>query len=288
LILAMSREALSALPIGAGEARQPRIPYSFAEEFRRSQAYSIDAFLSRRAEYVDIGRHAIAAKLLPRESLPKLVDSDPEDHWYRYLAHAMDTHWDQFNQNQVSFITFNYDRSLEIFLWKMLQHRYGQSEEAAMAMLTNFPIVHVYGSLGSIDPHAKNFVPYGGGVEPDRFLNIAAAGLRIIAEGRDESTEFEQAKTLIGNAEAICFLGFSFDQTNVTRLGGQGISAGCRVDEIGNNRPVAFAATAFGFKKAEIEDAASRISIRRGLTSTIQGMLDMRSLQLLRETQILR
>ena len=124
----------------------------FQQAFRQSGQYSIDAFLEHRVEYMEIGKRAIAATLLPQESTAALFN-DPDDDWYKQLLQAMDAPWIQMNDNNIRFVTFNYDRSLEQFLATAFEHRYsGVSRSDAIRLVRTFDIVHVYGSLGSIDP----------------------------------------------------------------------------------------------------------------------------------------
>lgn len=75
---------------GLTDSRSWPIPESdplrtFIEAFRNSQMYSVDAFLARRPEFSDIGKKAIAALLIAKESRHRLLGNDSEDHWYQYL-----------------------------------------------------------------------------------------------------------------------------------------------------------------------------------------------------------
>lgn len=287
-ILQMSDKELRSLPIGRGQQRLAHIASTFSVAFRGSRAESIDSFLARRAEFVDIGKHAIAAALLPRESADRLLNQDVGDDWYTYLLRRMDAPWEDLPSNKISFVTFNYDRSLELCLTHAFQHRYGKTQEEAMDMLQHFPIVHVYGSLGSLDPRNPGFVPYGGGGR-ERYhdcIQEAAAGLRIISEGRDESPELMQARHLISKADALCFLGFGFDATNISRLGGREISAGFR-ETNGGMYHLAFASTAFGLTRAEAYAAADSICAGPAQSRVREGMHDATCLQTLRESLII-
>src|SRR5689334_1883669 len=66
----------------------------FREALAGSQAYSIDAFLEYRPGFSDIGKTAIAARLLPRE-VPKRLTI--KDSWYQYLFHHMKASFEDFN-----------------------------------------------------------------------------------------------------------------------------------------------------------------------------------------------
>lgn len=198
----------------------------------------------------------------------------------------MDAPWADFAKNQISFITFNYDRSLELVLEHALMHRYGKAADEARAMVANFPIVHVYGKLRSLDPGAKDFVPYGGGTNYRDCLFKATQGLQVIAEGRDDSTSFEKARQLLQTAEALCFLGFGFDKTNLRRLGGQQINA-AGVTELYAARGVPFAASALGLTDAEMSAAANAIAHPNWSESAKAKMFNGGCLATLRHSLIL-
>jgi hypothetical protein len=69
----------------------------------------------------------------------------------------------------------------------------------------------VYGDLQDLDKRAY-------GEKPDD-ITTASSCIRIIPEAREDDEVFEKAKEMIGWADKICFIGFSFDPTNVRRLG---------------------------------------------------------------------
>lgn len=201
----------------------------------------------------------------------------------------MDAPWDQFAQNDLAVITFNYDRSFEVMLQRTLMAQHGKTAAEARAVVEKFPIVHVYGSLGSLDEGSRDFVPYGGGRDPDRresYLYNAMKGLRVIPEGRQDQPEFQRARALIANAEVLCFLGFGFDTLNVERLGGKDIFRGVRNDGYRISSQ-SIAATGYGMTDAERRAAAAAISSGQG-TNTVNGnMMNLPSLRMLRETLIL-
>jgi hypothetical protein len=209
---------------------------SQTEEFGRalhfSQRYSIDAFLERRPEYMDIGKWAIALFILRKEIKSHLFDAKFQNEGcYRYLIDRMDTKWDQFSENKVSFITFNYDRSLEEYLFTTIQKTYGKNETECAEMIGKLPIIHVHGSLGKLPWQDTNGIPYGANLEKyDERLGVAnaAAGnsskqIKVIPENQSTSEELDEAYRLLSEADRIYFLGFSYHSTNLKRL---------RIDEL--------------------------------------------------------
>ena len=99
---------------------------TFRQAFDKSQQPSIDAFLEHRSDdYMEIGKLAIAATLIPFEREHLLLDQSSNDAnhvflgdpWYQYLIERLTTKDpDHFRNHKLSIITFNYDRSLEYSL----------------------------------------------------------------------------------------------------------------------------------------------------------------------------
>ena len=134
----------------------------------------------------------------------------------------MDAPFDRFGENQVSFVTFNYDRSLEYFFRTALVNSYGKSIAESDAVLKNIPIIHVHGRLGSLI-HAD--APRISG-EGRPFVNavttvdvrIAMDDIVIMPHASDESPEFRQAHAELLSASRIFFLGFGYHPSNMSRL----------------------------------------------------------------------
>lgn len=190
----------------------------FVDSFRRSQMFSIDAFLARRPEFSEIGKRSIAALLLEVEDEQHLRNTEHRDHWYRYFYNkfAAET-WEHLVFSNISITTFNYDRSLEKFLHESIKESYGKSDAEAAEKPDSLKIVHIYGSLGSPVPGKKDYLPYGGAITAQK-VKIAADSLRIIPEGRDDDEVLNAAREMLTVADCIAFLGFGFDETNVARL----------------------------------------------------------------------
>jgi hypothetical protein len=201
----------------------------FCQHFYASQSYSIDAFLAKRGKdeignysgswssqtygtYENCGKLAIAHRLTQREISENLIVS-PDDHWLQYLWNMMnDVPKNEFKKNNLKIISFNYDRVIEHYFQNVIEHDYGVSHNEAAELRNSIEIVHVYGTLQSLDER-----PYG--VEPKNLYKVANC-IKVIPEAREiDDTEFKKAAEMIQWAERICFIGFSFDPINVRRLG---------------------------------------------------------------------
>lgn len=193
----------------------------FGDAFSRSLQPSIDAFLAKRQNFADIGKLCIAHQLCHRENPTAMFDGNTDDHWYRELWHAMTLDLNGpslLRHNKVRFVTFNYDRSLEFALHEATKHSFGLDDAQAQRCWEALPICHVYGQLGAFRPANGDGRGYNKDVSANS-LRIAAKGIRIIPEARDDDAEFQMVRTWFDWAERICFLGFSFDELNMQRLG---------------------------------------------------------------------
>ena len=98
---------------------------SFRVALSRSGKKSVDSFLEHRPEFLDVGKAVIALELIQCEREHELFKRDGKS-WYEYLFNELNTVFDDFDQNKLSILTFNYDRSLEHYLLTALQHSYGR------------------------------------------------------------------------------------------------------------------------------------------------------------------
>lgn len=121
----------------------------FQQQLRDANLPSVDAFLENRPEYVDVGKHAIALGLIPFEK-PANLRMETAMRWYEYLFRQLSGPPDEFWQNKLSIVTFNYDRSLEYCLFTTLRNAYGVDSRTAVSLMQHLPIMHVYGQLGAL------------------------------------------------------------------------------------------------------------------------------------------
>jgi len=227
----------------------------FARAFRRSNVSSIDAFLFRRPNFNEIGKFAIAAHLCKLEKPDDLDSAQDDSHWYRFLWNQMIAQTEKaadILKNQIRFVSFNYDRSLERFLFGAAKNTYGITDNEAYNVCKSIEIIHVYGLLGNFhyagDEHSR---PYSN--EPSaRDLRIAAAGIRLIPEERRENEHFKRARGWFAQAQRICFLGFGFDPINCENLALSSVLESLKNQ--GKARPW-IAASTYNFTDAEKEQA---------------------------------
>lgn len=220
---------------------------SFKQALSISQL-SVDTFLENRADdsFYKIGKAAIAKVLLTCEVSDRLFIGKPPhenfeknrasnkrpSNWYKLLWNRLveaieqetseDTlsHlFDRFDQNCLSVITFNYDRSLERFLTAALACATGRgSEECAKKVSESIPIIHVYGSLGPLFPGDKNVEVTYDSKGQAQFVQKSWQNIDFVRRGEERNKNFVEADKILHEAERIIFFGFGFDQINLRRL----------------------------------------------------------------------
>jgi hypothetical protein len=201
-------------------------------ELYLSQRPSIDAFLEHRNEFLKAGKTAIALSLLSRE-VPDIFNGFEirEQGIYHYLYNSLSASWEEFKENKLSIVTFNYDRSLEFFLFSALKHSYNKSDTEIADAMQNIPIIHVHGSLGPLPWQESGGIPYYPlfGKNDDRFqivsrVKLAVDNIVIVSEAKPKSREFVSAAKCISEAARVYFLGFGYYRVNLERLGLSGLN----------------------------------------------------------------
>ncbi len=192
-------------------------------DFRRalhlSMLPSIDIFLERRPEFNTVGKAAIAQAIIPFEKPNSLYRNASEENWYEYLFAQLDTSVENFHDNKLSIVTFNYDRSLEFFLFTALKNSFNlENEQAAIVLSKSIEIIHLHGQLGSFPfldhTNERHYTPE---IKP-HLVNMAASCIKLPNEEIEEARQFTRAHELIAKAKIVCFLGFGFHPINTKRL----------------------------------------------------------------------
>jgi hypothetical protein len=213
----------------------------FRSRLIESDPKSIDEFLSRDFSDANplfrlIGKLCIAHVIASCENINAIesgmATNDIPDHWYRYLwqdcLNNGSPGLEALTEKKLKVISFNYDRSLEYFLGRRIAATYLTPPGSTLGSATaekwagagfqrvekDFDITHPYGTLGSLLA-----VPYGSKNNFKYHGKVIADGIRVIGEERNDGDGFDTAKQWIANAQRVVFLGFSFDATNMERLG---------------------------------------------------------------------
>jgi hypothetical protein len=187
----------------------------FADALLGSAAPSVDLFLEQRKDFEQIGKIAIAVTLIPFETYESFRPHGEKARWYETLFQLM-VEGGHITENKLSVITFNYDRSLEAFLFQSVKNLYGLDDAKAEEQLQRISIIHLHGTLG--DRLTGDGVQRG--YDPTVTLdNVQAAVQRIkIVHEAKPGQEFDRALNCLSLADEVIFLGFGFHRVNIERL----------------------------------------------------------------------
>jgi len=182
-----------------------KIIQRFQNEFFWSQTGSIDEFAQERGDvFTKVARVALATIFLQCESSAYL-----DGNWYRaFRRWLLSKGPGSIPYDRVQIITFNYDRSLEYYLWKAIQYTYDLPEGDAFDVAGHLLVHHVYGSLGRLRGSTATTDAVTWASTEDRFVDPAAESLHLV---RPTSIGLPtEVADFLTHSEFVCFLGFGF------------------------------------------------------------------------------
>jgi hypothetical protein len=166
-----------------------------------------------------------------------------KDDWCRFVIHQLVINCKASSdifQNNVRFVTFNYDVSLERALHQGLRHIQFLQAEDVRAFLAADRIVHVYGKVRenpaeapprlkwseqardpkdlSDNPRAQHLYDFKDFLD---HIYAASRGIRVIDpdDKQVDKNAIETATKFIAEAKRVYVLGYGFDENNSVRIG---------------------------------------------------------------------
>ncbi len=214
--------------IGSAVNRDMKKFDNFIKIFEEAPRTSIDRFLSINPSYQDIGKTAIATAILQYEKnsvFNEKVSNHYENDWYSLLFQKMtdgfssQDHLQHFPNNKVSFITFNYDRSLEHFFYKSLIslfHSLKSEIDSNIKKYIPFPFIHVYGTIDEPEWDANSKTAQYKIDITYEWVQTLKNNIKVI--GERSSYDKSKIVDLFLNANRIIFLGFGYADENLDVL----------------------------------------------------------------------
>ncbi len=203
------------------------------------QASSIDRYLHlHRADEmrVKIGKLAIARAILVAEQKSYLGQKkiDPlaikekvkGPNWLNELLMRLqeDTSLDRMEEmfSNLTIITFNYDRTIEHYLYHAIRDLTGLTPSQAAQIMSHLVIIHPYGKIGRLPWQPDDgtpALPYGHH-ERLEAADVIAAGdrLKTFTEAVDYETVTHSLHNAISQCDTLVFLGFAFLKQNIELL----------------------------------------------------------------------
>ena len=198
---------------------------------------SIDDILTwfaHRSELVCLGKIAIVHEILEGERASRLYDepiqtpgkfflSDFSSTWVHHLLSMVlsgqrSEHAERAFEN-VTLINFNYDRTVEHFLYWALQVRFGltESRAGAIARAVATKTIRPYGSIGPLPWwQSRHALPFGA-APSGKEVQLASSNILTFSEGFTSDTR-AQIQAALEKARVTVFLGFGFHTQNMVLL----------------------------------------------------------------------
>lgn len=191
-------------------------------------APSIDTFLETHAgnrEYELLGKLAIVRAITMAEGKSLLaarnegrdqfIMGDLASTWYvsfaQQLFSGIPRETPEAAFKDITFVIFNYDRCVEIFLMNAIKTYFDTSQAKAIEIVKSINILRPYGCIGSVHEGDSDYTPFGyGSID----LLSAAARIKTYSESVD-SGSVSAIRESVSKAETLIFLGFGFGDQNM-------------------------------------------------------------------------
>jgi len=198
---------------------------SFFRELVMADPPSIDTYLSQHPKYLKIGKGSIAQVISSHEKedslyhiikYPKNYTKDTR--WYHLLFELIHENILDGGLIPLSIITFNYDRSLEKFIYNKLKYMYDKTNEEIKLFFKYFKIIHVYGKIGTLpelkDNNDEYIRYYDNAIITEENLIKASNQISLIYDKNPINIIKKEIEKVIVNANNIYFMGFGYHQDN--------------------------------------------------------------------------
>ncbi|MGO9171076.1 MAG: hypothetical protein ACLP7P_03815 [Rhodomicrobium sp.] len=257
---------------GKSQDIRPYIEAAWAIRDVAPMAKSIDDVIDRRddARISLCGKLAIAECILSAERASALFIPPPHEQPDQVLNHkALKSTWfysfinmliegvprghlsDLFNN--VSVISFNYDRCFKHFLTQALKLQYGLRLDEAQEIVCRLKTIYPYGTISPLEFEDGLGLSFGARINGEKLLDISSQ-IRTFTEQTSDDELTSDIKREIYAARRIIFLGFAFHPQNLRILSANDLE---RMQIIG---------TAFGISRQNTD------AIRAELKSTLNIM----------------
>lgn len=200
--------------------------YEFQDKVKELELPTLDIWIQEHPDCTPLAKSVIAAALIPYEKSEAIQKpSPPKKHWYRYLFRRMLGERADGGEGfavsaaRLKIVTFNYDRSLEYYLFRALSDSYERA--GAIDLYKLLQIRHVYGSLGrphflgESDPNSRTFEP----TLTEETIRRCIRCMEMVTEAKIPYEDIGILYSdLFDGANKVCFLGFGYATQNLHRV----------------------------------------------------------------------
>jgi hypothetical protein len=192
----------------------------FGIALAKSTTKTIDEFLLHRTDFIDIGRFAIAHELTMRENVP--IEDRVENSWYLDLRRRLGSKLEYLKPSELRIITFNYDRSLEHFLfgaYDSLHPEHTDPRYIESSFKEKLFVGHVHGVLSPLTWQHINGRAYVLPTDAQQLLSISRGIVLPHEPAEFKLSDGRAPSAVIDESEQIFFLGFGYAESNLRKLG---------------------------------------------------------------------
>jgi hypothetical protein len=197
-------------------------------------ALSIDNYLDAHQHDPDVllcGKLAITKAVLNAERASTLtydhqreeaLDLGPlQDTWLAKLVNVLTEGVPKSDVERIfdnlTIISFNYDRCVKVFLRQALQVYYGLSDADVNELMGKLPLYHPYGSVGALPFESKQGVTFGSDRGGEALLMVSK-GIKTFTERVDDEDLLHEMRSCVGSSGQLIFVGFAFHRQNIELL----------------------------------------------------------------------
>lgn len=168
--------------------------------------------------------------------------------------------------DNVTFLSFNYDRCIEHYLYHSLMSYYSLNEAEIINVMKNFKIHYLYGNVGCLpwkNNNRSDCVSYG--CQNADMVSLVNQ-IKTFTERKHEENEIAEIRSIVQSAEVMVFLGFAFHRQNLELLKPRGL---CKAKRI--------FATGYGISNSDREVLELDLEQLLQQTSTPKARVDLRT-----------
>jgi len=196
-------------------------------KFEKSDFNSFDDWISLNSNKSKVLKMIMAHAMIIAESKSNIHECDDKDNYLKTIwlkvIDGVNSYEDYF-KNNVSFVTFNYDRSIEYYLWENINSSFGDCTDGQkIEMFEHIKIFHVYGSIPFyVDSYEntqlRDYLAFENKSYIDQnyfdLLCDISYKLRIVPDLKTDLF----SHVVFDSCNKIIILGFGFDKNNVSLL----------------------------------------------------------------------
>jgi len=173
----------------------------FHKDLQRFDFNTIDQFLESNHDiYGTVAKFFIALVLLSYENFENLYRPDRAT-TYNFLFNHLIKDNSDISDNKISIITYNYDLSLEEYLFNRINN-FVKDKDEVKSIITEM-IIHVHGQLGNLDHFEPNGRKYGRLNLEKLAEDKIAEGIKIVHEVNEDMLYFKTIRHTLNKSDLI-------------------------------------------------------------------------------------